>query len=97
MRSSGMNKFWIRYDGSGGWHGCEDNPWIEIEASDLEDADMYAYEEACEEWRGYDHEDITEGEPEEDWAELENEAMQSTIDWESTDKRPKKEDIECFI
>lgn len=46
-------KFEIRYALSGGFGGCKNKDWEEIEADDLEEANKIAYQSACEEYESY--------------------------------------------
>lgn len=46
-------KFRIRYALGGGFGGCENKEWEEIEAYDLEEANKIAWCDACEEYDSY--------------------------------------------
>lgn len=46
-------KFKIRYALGGGFGGCENMEWEEIEAEDLDEANDIAYENACDEYESY--------------------------------------------
>jgi len=43
-------KFRIRYGLGGGFGGCENMEWEEIEAEDLDEANKIAWQGACEEY-----------------------------------------------
>lgn len=48
-----MGKFRIRYGLNGGFGGCEMMDWEEIEANDFDEANLIAYQNACDEYESY--------------------------------------------
>ena len=48
-----MTKYWIRYGLGGGFGGCENCDWEEIEANSLEEATTYAHDLAFSEIEMY--------------------------------------------
>ena len=67
-----MPKFQVKHALGGGYGGTENQEWETVEAKDLEEASMIAYELACEDYESYDpepHHEIAEENPE--WTEEE--------------------------
>jgi beta-xylosidase len=46
-----MPKFWIRYDGI---QSCENKDWEEIEVKNEDEATLYAWESACQDYESYE-------------------------------------------
>ena len=93
-----MKTFQIRYALSGGFGGCENKDWEEIQAHDLEEANMIAYEYACEEYDSYaglhgirDIDEIVE-EDEVDLDEAEEIYHQEREDWIEYEAREVEEE-----
>lgn len=85
-------KFRIRYALGGGFGGCENKDWEEIEAEDLDEANTIAWQNACEEYDSYlgmhgirDIDEIMEEDDcDEEEAEAErNEDRESWIEYEA--------------
>jgi hypothetical protein len=79
-----MPKFQIKHALGGGYGGVENCDWETIEAANLDEAQIYAYEMACDDYAAYTPTDFSEEYPdadEQELAELEEEDRQSWIDY----------------
>ena len=92
-------KFEIRYALNGGFGGCENKDWEEIEADNLDDANRQAYQCAIEEYDSYvgsgglrEVSEIIEEEKvnKEEAEEIFNEERENWLDYEA---REKKEEV----
>lgn len=89
-----MSKFLIRYGLGGGCSWAAE--WEEIEAESLDDAEKYAYEQACQIYESYvgmyglpTHEDLKKEHPEWDDEDIEMAWMEERESWISYEAKPK--------
>ena len=93
-------KFRIRYGLGGGFGGCENVEWEEIEDEDLDEANEIAWQSACEEYDSMiglhgirDIDEIMEEddcEDEEEAEEILNEDRESWIEYEAEEIKNEK-------